>query len=117
MADEKKDEKPARKSRRAALYDHKKPTKPEAKAEPETKADAKPEASAEHAEMLKRHETERRDMHGRHRTEHRAIEPGSDMLHKKISAHRRHEAEFTEMHGKHEKEMLEKAPAEQKDAA
>jgi hypothetical protein len=102
-------EKPARKSRREALYDKTPRAKPaERKAEP-----TKPAADRSHAEMFKRHENERRDMHGRHRSEHRAIEEaaGSDTPQKKLSAHHRHRQEMDQMHEKHEKELIDKLAA------
>jgi hypothetical protein len=119
MAEEKT---PERKSRREALYDN--ATSRKARAEPAAKpaakeAEAKPAVSREHAEMLRRHENERRDLHGRHRTEHRALdaEPGPETHQKKVSAHRRHEGELSQMHEKHEKELIDKLAAMHKEAA
>jgi len=120
MAEE-KDDKP--KSRAAKLYD--KSTKRdraderkgEEKAVDRKAEDRKDESKGmgrEHAEMFKRHENERRDMHGRHRSEHRAIEEGGagpEMVQKKISAHHRHRQEMDQMHEKHEKELIDKLEA------
>ena len=112
--EEKKDEKPARKSRREVMYDKKPAAKvdgpKEEKSEP--KAEAKAEGDeggggGQHAEMFRRHANERRDMHGRHRAEHRQIEAGDgkNLHHAKLSAHRRHEREHADMHQRHEAEI------------
>lgn len=110
------EDKPARKSRREALYDNESSKKarepkaaPAAKETPATNGGG----SREHAEMFKRHENERRDMHGRHRSEHRAIDEaaGPDTPQKKVAAHRRHETEYSAMHERHEKELIDKLSA------
>lgn len=93
MAEEKM---PEKKSKRDAMYDHSRsPKKGETKA-PEKKPEAKaPEKTAEGGDganpmmdmrgaMLKRHETERRDLHASHREDHR-----------KMAA--RHDTEISEM--------------------
>lgn len=112
MAEE-KTEKPARKSRREALYDSETSVKARegaAKEKAPGGVDRKmPEAApaAGRAEMLRRHENERRDIHGRHREEHRTIdaEPDAHLMHKKMAAHRRHEQERSDMHSRHEQEL------------
>lgn len=123
MADEK------RKSRREVLYD--KGRKPEPKEDPqeEPSADsaagggagdagmpAEPATSPTQVDMFKRHEADRRTMHGNHRSEHRAIEneAGDDVLQKKLAAHRRHRNEMDSLHEKHEQELLEQLAALQK---
>jgi hypothetical protein len=123
MADDEK--KSERKPRKEALYDHKdsrkmrddKAPKPAASKDQDAKGGdgGNKEMPRDHAEMLKRHENQRREMHNNQRTEHRAIdaEPGDDMPHKKMAAHRRHRVQMDEMHGQHEKEMMEKMGAMQ----
>lgn len=109
MADDNK-----RKPRREVLYDRaRRAAKPEEAPAPEEAAGAAAgetlgEASATHMDMFKRHEADRRTMHGNHRGEHRAIERdgGGEVLKKKMAAHRRQLNEMNDMHERHEQELL-----------
>ena len=86
MAEEEKKKDEPKKSRREVMYgDKKKPAKEEAKAEPaKAEEPAEPdgeggEAEAANPQMdamkdaVKRHEKDRRDLHGSHREEHRKM--------------------------------------------
>ncbi|MGE5151986.1 MAG: hypothetical protein ACM3II_17865 [Rhodospirillaceae bacterium] len=100
-----------RKSRRDVLYGGGRKSEAKLEAKPEAKpAPAAPAAghSTTHADMFRRHEADRRTMHGNHRTEHRAIETegGPDVMKKKMAAHRRHRSEMDSMHERHEQELL-----------
>lgn len=97
------------KSRREALYDAPSSQKSREAAKP-AEAAASPASDGgnrTHAEMMRRFENERRDMHGRHRGEYRSLASGEgDAAQQMIAAHRRHEQEYMAMHARHEGELF-----------
>lgn len=114
------EKKPEPKSRRDTMYDSESSKKRREARKPREREIDEPESKegdkggdgekkgGEHAEMLRRHENERRDLHGRHRAEHRTIDAeGGENLHaKKVNLHRKHEHEHAMMHARHEAEIM-----------